>query len=161
MLTKAISNISSLLGDTVPPESTSGEGGSLAILTESSLAKFKDACKTFLQAVASDDHPLVLFIDDIQWMDVGSMQLLELFVSDVELKNVLLILAYRDEEAEVATSIFRDDHSLVDIPLKKVDSVAIHQMVCTATGSSSESLRELSVLTEQRSRGNRTYTAML
>lgn len=156
LLTKAISNIAPLLGDT-PLESTTSRGGSLDILAESSLAKFKVACKTFLQAVSSDDHPVVLFIDDIQWMDVGSRQLLELFLGDAELKNVLLILAYRDEEAEPATSIFRDKHNLIDIPLSKLDSVAIHQMVCTATGSDSESLRGLSVLTEERSRGNRTY----
>ena len=44
------------------------------------LANFVVACKTFLQAMSSNKHPIVLFIDDIQWMDEGSKPLIRLLL---------------------------------------------------------------------------------
>lgn len=159
LLTTAISNILPLLDQDALRKSMVGEGVA-GLLSENSLSKFKVACKTLLKAVATDEHPLVLFIDDIQWMDIGSTKLIEQLLNDAELKNVLLILAYRDEEAEQALSLLRGHDDLIDIPVKKLDSSAVHEMVCSITGSNSESLREFSGLTEERSQGNRKYSVI-
>lgn len=52
----------------------------------------------FVQAIATPNHPLVLFLDDLQWIDNASLQLIKIFFSNNELPNFLLIGAYRDNE---------------------------------------------------------------
>jgi diguanylate cyclase (GGDEF)-like protein len=56
--------------------------------------------RAFLRAVANADHPLVIFIDDLQWIDGGSLNLLEAMMTDSALSYVLLIGAYRDNEVD-------------------------------------------------------------
>ena len=54
----------------------------------------------FLQAITSLDHPLVLFIDDLQWADLASLNLLRLMLSDKQSQPLLVIGAYRDNEID-------------------------------------------------------------
>lgn len=56
--------------------------------------------RRFLGAIAQRNHPLVLFIDDLQWIDSGSLQLLEYLMTDEELSHVLLIGSYRENEVD-------------------------------------------------------------
>lgn len=157
LLTKAVSSIAVFLED----GATLSEEAVDLVVNERSLSKFNIACKTFMQAMASDGRPLVIFFDDIQWSDVGSQQLIERFINDKEMKNVLLILAYRDEEADAVRPLFNNDPALVDISIGSLDSVAIYEMVCRANGGeSSERMQELSDLVEQRSEGNRKYALL-
>ena len=170
LLTKAVSNITTFLetatpgadNDTASLMSEDTAAIDLVVVNERSLSKFNVACKTFMQAMSSDSHPLVIFFDDIQWMDIGSKQLIELFIHDKhELRNVLMVLAYRDEEAHKVASIAQ--HGLVDIHLKNLDSGAIYDMVCATTGETNkpERIQELSELVLKRSEGNRKCSAVL
>jgi len=52
----------------------------------------------FLNTLLRPDQPLVIFIDDFQWADESSLRLLELFFGDPTLKNLLFVIAYRDNE---------------------------------------------------------------
>lgn len=161
LLTKAVSNITPfLLKDQGATGDSMRSNEVDLVVNDNSLAKFKVACKTFLQAMSSDDHPVVIFFDDIQWMDkAGSRPLIELFINDKELRNVLLILTYRDEEAENATSILQQHEAnrFVDIQVARLNSTAIHDLVCTLTEERSERMRELSELVDKRSEGNRKW----
>ncbi len=56
--------------------------------------------KRFMEVVATKEHPLVMFIDDLQWIDNSSLKLLEYIITDEDLSYVLLIGAYRDNEVE-------------------------------------------------------------
>src|SRR3990167_1498044 len=56
--------------------------------------------KRFLHAVAGQDHPLVIFIDDLQWIGSGSLSLLEEIMLDDEMSHLLLIGAYRENEVD-------------------------------------------------------------
>lgn len=53
---------------------------------------------SFIKAIASTDHPLVLFIDDLQWADSASLSLLNVLMSNKELSFFMCICAYRDNE---------------------------------------------------------------
>ena len=53
----------------------------------------------FLGLVTSKDHPLVLFLDDLQWIDSASLELLERLLTTT-LDSILLIGAYRDHEVD-------------------------------------------------------------
>jgi predicted ATPase/class 3 adenylate cyclase/GAF domain-containing protein len=56
--------------------------------------------KKFLHIIASKEHPLVMFIDDLQWIDSGSLSLLEEMMTDTEMTHLLLIGAYRENEVD-------------------------------------------------------------
>jgi predicted ATPase len=70
LLVGAISNLSPFLD-----ANFDNQFGLLDTTNKTILARFKIACKRFLRAMSSDQHPIVLFLDDIQWMDEGSRQL--------------------------------------------------------------------------------------
>ncbi|WP_437872899.1 AAA family ATPase [Sorangium sp. So ce363] len=52
----------------------------------------------FVSACAQKDHPVALFVDDLQWADAGSLQLLEQLATYAGSEHLLLIGAYRDNE---------------------------------------------------------------
>ncbi|MGE3727639.1 MAG: AAA family ATPase [Candidatus Sericytochromatia bacterium] len=51
----------------------------------------------FIDALCSPDHPLVIFIDDLQWADLASLELLKLLFSEAH-SHLLLVGAYRNNE---------------------------------------------------------------
>ncbi|MFD2170507.1 AAA family ATPase [Tumebacillus lipolyticus] len=59
--------------------------------------RFLYAFRRFVGALAAKEHPLVLFIDDLQWADMSSLQLLDALIRDPECQYLLLIGAYRPE----------------------------------------------------------------
>jgi len=62
--------------------------------------RFVYAFRKFVQTLASKEHPLVLFIDDLQWADASSLQLLHALLCDPELQYVLFVGAYRGGDME-------------------------------------------------------------
>jgi predicted ATPase/signal transduction histidine kinase/tRNA A-37 threonylcarbamoyl transferase component Bud32 len=52
----------------------------------------------FVRAFAAAEHPLVIFLDDLQWADVPSLKLLQLLASSPGWQHLLVIGAYRDNE---------------------------------------------------------------
>ncbi|WP_322046382.1 AAA family ATPase [Paraburkholderia sp. J67] len=52
----------------------------------------------FIGAFAFPGRPLVLFLDDLQWLDAGTISVLEAFAKGQDARDVLLIGAYRDNE---------------------------------------------------------------
>lgn len=147
LLVKSISNLSPFIGNTFKQMEVDA-----AVMK----SKFAIACKTFLRAMASEEHPIILFLDDVQWADEGSRQLIEVFLQDSELKNVMLVLAYRDEEAAQVDAILEHAQSPVDIQLSNLDEEAVYQIVSSVTGSTSSegNIRALSNLVAKRTAGN-------
>ncbi|MCP3167833.1 AAA family ATPase [Myxococcus qinghaiensis] len=60
--------------------------------------RFNLVFTSFLRVFARPEHPFVLFMDDLQWVDGASLQLLEQWMGDVENRYLLLLGAYRDSE---------------------------------------------------------------
>ena len=60
--------------------------------------RFHLVMRQFIGVFARAEHPLVLFLDDLQWLDHGSLKLLEHLVTHPEVRYLLLIGAYRDNE---------------------------------------------------------------
>ncbi|MFC1848918.1 response regulator [candidate division CSSED10-310 bacterium] len=65
-----------------------------------SLNRFNLVFQSFLRTFAAPDHPLVLFLDDLQWADGPSLQLIELFITDPEARHIFFIGAFRDNEVD-------------------------------------------------------------
>ncbi|HIK51969.1 MAG TPA: AAA family ATPase [Oscillatoriales cyanobacterium M59_W2019_021] len=56
----------------------------------------------FIQVFPSAEHPLVMFLDDLQWADVASLQFLQVLMGNSDLHHFLLLGAYRDNEVSPA-----------------------------------------------------------
>jgi len=62
--------------------------------------RFNQLFQQFIQVFAQKEHSLVLFLDDLQWADLTSLNLIELLITDADSKYFLLIGAYRDNEVD-------------------------------------------------------------
>ena len=61
--------------------------------------RLKYLLQRFLSAVCTPEHKLVLFLDDLQWVDAASLDLFEMILTDAALEESLLVIgAYRDNE---------------------------------------------------------------
>ena len=64
--------------------------------------RFRRVFRAFLSVFTKRAHPLVLFLDDLQWADAGSLRLVEDVMGDPETRDLLLVGAYRDNEVDAA-----------------------------------------------------------
>ncbi|MCX4240621.1 trifunctional serine/threonine-protein kinase/ATP-binding protein/sensor histidine kinase [Paraliomyxa miuraensis] len=64
--------------------------------------RFTATFRAFVRALARPGHPLVLFLDDMQWANRSSLGLLESLLVDADTPGLLVIAAYRDNEVDAA-----------------------------------------------------------
>jgi predicted ATPase/signal transduction histidine kinase/tRNA A-37 threonylcarbamoyl transferase component Bud32 len=64
--------------------------------------RFNLVFQKFIRVFCSPKHPLVIFLDDLQWVDSATLKLIELMMTDYETQSLLLIGAYRDNEVNSA-----------------------------------------------------------
>jgi len=62
--------------------------------------RFNLLFQKFIRVFATQDHPLVIFLDDLQWVDSASLKLIQLLMSQADTQHLLLIGAYRDNEVD-------------------------------------------------------------
>jgi len=91
--------------------------------------RFQIVISNFVRATAWADHPLVIFVDDLQWADLPSIELIDRLASDPDTRHLLLIGAYRDNEVD-------ETHPL---------SVAIPEMVAAGAHLEQISLGPLAI----------------
>ena len=60
--------------------------------------RFQLVFRRFLGAFARPEHPLALFLDDLQWLDAATLELLEHLITDPNVRYLMLVGAYRDNE---------------------------------------------------------------
>src|SRR5271154_3655674 len=60
--------------------------------------RFQAVFRRFLCVFAQKEHPLTLFLDDLQWLDVATLSFIEHLLSHPDVKHLLIVGAYRDNE---------------------------------------------------------------
>ncbi len=66
----------------------------------------------FVKGIATREHPLVVFLDDLQWIDTASLNLLQTLMSTVSMAHILIIGAYRDNEVDALHPLTKSIESL-------------------------------------------------
>jgi PAS domain S-box-containing protein len=61
-------------------------------------SRFQLVFRRFIAVFARPEHPLALFLDDLQWLDSATLDLLEDLLTQPDVKHLMLIGAYRDNE---------------------------------------------------------------
>jgi hypothetical protein len=64
--------------------------------------RFKMAFRRFLGIFAREGRPLTLFLDDLQWLDAATLDLIAHLVTHPEVRSLMLIGAYRNNEVGAA-----------------------------------------------------------
>jgi predicted ATPase/tRNA A-37 threonylcarbamoyl transferase component Bud32 len=62
--------------------------------------RFKMFFLNFVKALCEPEHPFILFLDDLQWIDSASLSLLNRIMLDNEIQSLFIIGAYRDNEVD-------------------------------------------------------------
>jgi PAS domain S-box-containing protein len=69
--------------------------------------RFHLVFRRFIGVFARAEHPLALFLDDLQWLDAATLDLLEDLLTQTDLQNLMLIGAYRDNEVNATHPLVR------------------------------------------------------
>ncbi|MCB0037456.1 MAG: AAA family ATPase, partial [Anaerolineales bacterium] len=62
--------------------------------------RFKQVFQSFIRACCSRNHPLVIFLDDLQWADLATLNLLQTLLDESQTTHLLFIGTYRDNEVD-------------------------------------------------------------
>src|SRR5208282_5568364 len=69
--------------------------------------RFQLVFRRFIAVFARSEHPLALFLDDLQWLDAATLDLMEDLLTRSDLQHLMLIGAYRDNEVDAAHPLAR------------------------------------------------------
>ena len=130
--------------------------------------RFQLAFRRFLGVFARPEHPLALFLDDLQWLDAATLQMLEGLATDPDVRHVLLIGAYRDNEVSSSHPLMRtlaairDEgarvHEIVLAPLGLGD---VERLIADASRCRLNTVRPLARLVQQKTGGNPFFATQL
>ncbi|SEG49907.1 diguanylate cyclase domain-containing protein [Marinobacterium lutimaris] len=114
----------------------------------------------FLQVFAGQGHPVVLFLDDLQWSDLPTLELLRRFVSTHDLTHLLLIGAYRSNEVSAAHPLrlmleeLEQKREIRQLPLGPLQREAVAQLVAGALCREVAQAQPLSDMLFDKAQGN-------
>ena len=124
-------------------------------------ARVKAAFISFLKCFASESHPLVMFLDDLQWADSASLKLIESLALDSADRHLLLIGAYRDNEVDSAHPLTRLKQSLLeqgrparDINLSPLSEDNVNQFIADSLRLPLPMVVSLARILYQKTQGN-------
>ncbi|MBK8704608.1 MAG: AAA family ATPase [Saprospiraceae bacterium] len=62
--------------------------------------RLTDLLNRFFKSISTEEHPITIFLDDLQWADNASLNLLKNLITDADCKYLMLIGAFRPDELE-------------------------------------------------------------
>ncbi len=124
--------------------------------------RFNRVFQRFLGVFATPERPLVLFLDDLQWADFASLELLRYIATHPDTPPLLLIGAYRDNEvspshplARTLAEVREDGARLGDIHLGPLSLEQTRRLVADAfPGAGEELVVSLASLVQEKTGGN-------
>lgn len=130
--------------------------------------RFLKVFTKFLGVFARPEAPLVLFLDDIQWMDSGSMKLLEHIMTNPDVSYILMICAYRDNEVHSSHPVMLTlyviraaEARIVDILLRPLSLADLCSLVADALHCFADQADDLARLVFEKTAGNPFFSIQL
>jgi predicted ATPase len=130
--------------------------------------RFNRLFKEFLNVFAQSEHPLVLFLDDLQWADLASLKLIQELVTDLDTRYFLLIGAYRDNEVnsthplvQTVEKIQQTGAAVHHIILPCLELNSVTQLVRDTLGNETKNFNSLAELIFNKTGGNPFFLTQL
>ncbi|MCP3705601.1 AAA family ATPase [Paraburkholderia sp. CNPSo 3274] len=123
--------------------------------------RFRMVLRQFISVFARHSHPLVLFLDDLQWIDAASLALVEHLIVHPDIRSLLLIGAYRDNEVGTSHPLMKSLDSLrtagalgTEIKLGPLPVVHLNRLVADTFHAEPALCEPVTRLVHERTKGN-------
>ncbi|NES95145.1 MAG: serine/threonine-protein kinase PknK, partial [Desertifilum sp. SIO1I2] len=154
VLIDLIPELERIIGSQPPAPELSGEA---------SQNRFNRLFQNFIQIFAKAERPLVLFIDDLQWADSTSLDLMQSLLTEAQSKSQCLLVlgAYRDNEVFPGHPFLMTVKALEDanvtletLTLGPLSAHSLNQLIADAFRASQSAVQPLTNLVIQKTQGN-------
>lgn len=123
--------------------------------------RFNLVFQNFIRTFCLKEHPLVIFLDDLQWADSASLKLIDLMMTDPDTQYLFLIGAYRDNEVGSTHPLMMTLNRLHNIgatinviTLAPLEGESISKLIADTLHSDMASVRPLASLIVGKTDGN-------
>ena len=123
--------------------------------------RFNLLFQKFIQVFTTIEHPLVMFLDDLQWADLASLKLMPLLIGESSAGYLLVIGAYRDNEVFAAHPLMLTLEEVAKagaivntITLKPLSESSLNQLVADTLTCDPALAQPLTELVYQKTQGN-------
>ncbi len=130
--------------------------------------RFNRVFQQFIHVFTKPEHPLVLFLDDLQWADLASLKLIQLLACDPNRQYLLLIGAYRDNEVSATHPLMLTLEKMhpctavvKNIVLQPLQMTHVNQLVSDTLHTSQEKSEQLAELLFNKTQGNPFFLTQL
>lgn len=127
--------------------------------------RFNLVLQSFIKAFCSPEHPLVIFLDDLQWADLATLDLISRLLRDSQIHNLLLIGAYRDHEISAShplnVMIEQLEHqqaAFAKITLAPLQLEQVKQLIADTLHQQTAAVHDLAELVSRKTQGNPFFT---
>jgi predicted ATPase len=143
------------------------KGANQALTGHPTMSAIKECTLQLLCAIcAALDNPLIIFLDDLQWADEASIDMLNVLLTSSELKNVMFVCAYRSNEVDVDHSfsklmdnVAKGDESVERMELFSLSPTSITSFIADSVRKEEDAdVNELSSAVYQTTMGNIFFT---
>ena len=150
VLIEVIPELEYMIGKQLPVQELAGNAAQ---------QRFYLLMQKFVRLFATATHPLVLFLDDLQWADLASLNLLQLLMQDTG--YLLVLAAYRDNEVSpIHPSMLAIDEiektgvTVNTITLESLDRTDLNQLIADTLSCDLSLAKPLTELVDLRTQGN-------
>ncbi|MEA5553757.1 AAA family ATPase [Anabaena cylindrica UHCC 0172] len=123
--------------------------------------RFNLLFQRFIQVFTTLEHPLVMFLDDLQWADSASLNLIQVLMAEKQTGHLLLLGAYRDNEVFAAhpllltlNDIEKAGATIQTITLQPLSFNSLNHLVADTLHAPATVVQPLTELVMQKTKGN-------
>lgn len=162
-LIKVLGNVGQVVIDVIPEvELIIGQQPPVPALNPSDAQiRFNLVFQNVVRVFAQANHPLVIFLDDLQWADHSSLNFIETILQDNETNHLLIIGAYRDNEVVLThplqltfNNLHENDTKFSLLTLKPLQLKNIRQLLQETFSSSDDKIYGLAKCIFDKTQGN-------
>ncbi|MGY8663367.1 AAA family ATPase [Bradyrhizobium sp. UFLA05-109] len=123
--------------------------------------RFQRVFRRFIGVFAQPEHPLALFLDDLQWLDAATLDLIENLLTQSGLNHLMLIGAYRDNEVDASHPLMRKIEAIrqtgarvQQIQLGPLGHEHLRELIADAIRRAPQPASQLANLVQEKTAGN-------
>ncbi|MEG4417001.1 AAA family ATPase [Microcoleus sp. LAD1_D5] len=124
--------------------------------------RFNLVFQKFINTFTQPEHPLVIFLDDLQWADIASLELIQLLMTVADNKYLFLMGAYRDNEVTEAHPLTQILENIAKAKVTTINKILlaplaltdITQLLVDTLFAESKNAKPLAELLQQKTGGN-------
>ena len=126
-----------------------------------SQGRFQRVLRRFISVFARQENPIVMLLDDLQWADPATLDLLASLAIDQEVRHVLVVGAYRENEVNSDHTLMRAvqrirdaGRPVLDIAISPLAPLDLERLIADALSATPAHVRPLASLVFEKTGGN-------